>query len=264
VRAFGALAQAVRSIGHDRRMSAPSIDLNADLGEGAGHDEALLRIVTSANVACGGHAGGGAVAATTCAQACRHGVMVGAHPGHRDREHFGRRALPVTPAELDVLLTEQLDALRSAGTPRYLKLHGALYHQVADDPLLAAATTAVAVRAGVAILGPPGSVLLAHAAAAGVQAAAEGFVDRRYRVVDGTLQLVPRGEPGAVLAAGAAVAQAVQLATDGTVTCGDGTVHCVLVDSLCVHGDSPDAVRIASRVRAALEHAGVSLRAFAA
>jgi UPF0271 protein len=157
-------------------MVSRNIDLNADLGEEAGHDEELLTIVTSANVACGAHAGGPAVAAATWRAAAARGVVVGAHPGHADREHFGRRPLPITPTDLERLLEEQLDVIALAGGARYLKLHGALYHQVAEAPDLARSTVAVARRAGVAVLGPPGSVLLSEAAAAGVTIAAEGFV----------------------------------------------------------------------------------------
>ena len=245
-------------------MATPTIDLNADLGEEAGHDEELLAIVTSANVACGAHAGGLAVARTTCEAAAARGVIVGAHPGHADREHFGRRELPITPDELERLLRDQLAVIAGAGGARYLKLHGALYHQAAGTEDLARATVAVARRAGVAILGPPGSILLAEASAAGVPTAAEGFVDRGYRLVDGRPQLIERGERGALLAPAEAVAQAVRLATTGTVEGAGGSSVTVDVDSLCVHGDSPDAVRIAARVRLALEQAGVQLRAFAA
>lgn len=245
-------------------MAAPAtIDLNADLGEEAGHDDALLAIVTSANVACGAHAGGLAVAAATCAAAARRGVVIGAHPGHDDREHFGRRELAITPAELERSLLAQLEVVRAAGTPRYLKLHGALYHQAAGDEALAAATVAVATRAQLAILGPPGSVLLDRARAAGLPVAAEGFVDRGYELVDGRLRLVPRGARGAILDADDAIRQAVRLATEGVVLGPSGEALAVAVDSLCVHGDTPDAVRIAARVRGALERAGVQLRAFA-
>jgi UPF0271 protein len=245
-------------------MAAPAtIDLNADLGEEAGHDEELLAIVTSANVACGAHAGGPIVAAATCAAAVRRGVVIGAHPGHEDRESFGRRALEVAPAELERTLLAQVEMLRAAGTPRYLKLHGALYHQVAADAHLAAATVAVAAQSRLAILGPPGSILLEHARAAGLEVAAEGFVDRGYRLVGGRPELVPRGERGALLDAEDAIRQAVRLATEGVVAGPGGEAVPVVVDSLCVHGDTPDAVRIAARVRDALERAGVELRAFA-
>lgn len=241
----------------------PQIDLNADLGEEAGYDDELLAIVTSANVACGAHAGSAKVAAATCAAATGRGVIVGAHPGHADREHFGRRALPISAAELERSLRAQLAVLGATTAPRYLKLHGALYHQAADDPQLAGATVVVAQQAGLALLGPPGSLLLDEARAAGVAIAAEGFVDRGYHLVDGRPQLVPRGERGALLEPEDAVRQAVQLATEGVVRAPDGAAVAIAVDSLCVHGDTPDAVRIAARVRGALEQAGVELRAFA-
>lgn len=240
-----------------------AIDLNADLGEGAGHDEALLAIVTSANVACGAHAGSRTVAAATVRAARERGVVIGAHPGHADREHFGRRPLRIDIDQLHALLSAQLAVLTTAGAlPGYLKLHGALYHQVADDPGLASATVAVARDAGLMVLGPPGSLLLARAGEAGVLTAAEGFVDRGYELVDGRAQLVARGAPGALLEPDAAVRQAVQLATTGTVSTPDGATVALSVQSLCVHGDSPAAVEIAARVRTALERAGVELRAF--
>ncbi|MFT4033968.1 MAG: LamB/YcsF family protein [Patulibacter sp.] len=244
--------------------STPTIDLNADLGEQAGDDAALLAIVTSANIACGAHAGNAQVAAQTAALARARGVAIGAHPGHPDRRHFGRRPHPIDPDRLTRLLAGQLAVLRDAGVPvRYLKLHGALYHQVADTPPLAAATVAIAAQAQLAILGPPGSVLLSQAQAAGVAAIAEGFVDRAYRLVGGRPQLVPRGAAGALLGHDAAVAQAVQLATTGSVATPGGQRLVIGAASLCLHGDTPGAVALARDVRAALEAAGVKLQAFA-
>lgn len=241
----------------------PTIDLNADLGEEAGFDEALLGIVTSANVACGAHAGSSAVAAATAHAAAAHGVVVGAHPGHADRANFGRVALPITADQLGALLDAQLAVIAAAGGARYLKLHGALYHQAADDPALAAATVRAAQAAGLAILAPPATLLLEQAAAAGIGAFAEGFVDRGYELVGGRPRLIARGQPGAILEPEAALAQAVRLAIDGTVVGPGGAPLPVPVDSLCVHGDTPGAVEIARRVRLALEQAGVELRAFA-
>ncbi|MBO9534337.1 MAG: LamB/YcsF family protein [Solirubrobacteraceae bacterium] len=252
---------------------APVIDLNADLGEDAGHDAELLAIVTSANVSCGAHAGGIQVASRTIADAVARGVAIGAHPGHADREHFGRRALPISEGELERLLSDQLTVLGTASVavgkgaaarPRYLKLHGALYHQAADAPELAAATVRMAKRARLALLGPPGSLLLARAREEGLVAVAEGFVDRGYELdAAGRPQLIARGAPGALLEPAAAIEQAVRIATTGTVGGSGGEEIPIDVRSLCVHGDSPGAVRMATEVRAALERAGVELRAFA-
>lgn len=242
----------------------PAIDLNADLGEGAGFDEELLDIVTSANVACGAHAGDPEESARTCRAAAARGVVVGAHPGHADREHLGRRPLPIEPLALAALLAAQYGVVAAAGAPRYLKLHGALYHQVAGSASLADCAVRFAERHELAILGPPGSVLLDRCAQAGLPGVAEGFVDRGYHVVDGRPELVPRGAPGALLAEDDAVAQAVRIATTRSVLTTGGVAVALPVASLCVHGDTPDAVRIAARVRSALEQAGVQLRAFAA
>jgi 5-oxoprolinase (ATP-hydrolysing) subunit A len=242
---------------------APVIDLNADLGEEAGHDLELLEIVTSANVACGAHAGGPGIAEQTVRAAAARGVVVGAHPGHADRDHFGRRAIPIKPRALEALLEDQLAVIEAAGGARYLKLHGALYHQAAESPELAAATVRVARRAGIAILGPPGSELLDQAARADLEAIAEGFIDRGYRLARGRPELVPRGEPRALLSGEQAIDQAVRLATAGTVLGPGGERVALPARSLCVHGDSPGAVELAVAVRTALEQAGVQLRPFA-
>ncbi|MDO9355341.1 MAG: LamB/YcsF family protein, partial [Solirubrobacteraceae bacterium] len=183
-------------------MTAPTrtIDLNADLGENAGDDEALLAIVTSANVACGAHAGDHATMVRTCALAAERGVVIGAHPGYDDREHFGRRALDLPAIDLATSLSSQYAALMAAAaeagaTVRYVKPHGALYHRAAVDPAVAELVyrEAVAVDPALRFLSPPGSVLLQHAARAdhGVRCVSEGFADRAY-------ELGPGGAPALV------------------------------------------------------------------
>jgi UPF0271 protein len=233
-----------------------AVDLNADVGEGAGGDAALLGLVSSANVACGFHAGDAVTMLQTLRAAARAGVAVGAHPGYADRPGFGResRQLPVEQVFAEVLYqVGALQALcRAEGVPLvHVKPHGALYNQAAlDDALaLAVARAVAAASADLVLVGLAGSAALRRAAAAtGLRFAAEAFADRRY-APDGTL--VPRSAPGAVLTDPAAVAaQAVALARAGT------------ADTLCLHGDTPGAAENARAVRAALERAGIDVRAF--
>lgn len=225
------------------------IDLNADLGEEVTDDAALLAVVTSANVACGYHAGSAAIMRAVCSEAAARGVAVGAQVSYADREGFGRVARDVPHDLLREQVADQVGLLAAiageCGTAvRYLKPHGALYHRVLDDGDQAAAV--LAGSGELPVLGMPGE-LLVQALAAGRSVFREGFPDRGYRA-DG--RLVPRGEPGALVEAEAdIVAQAVDLAGS--------------VDSLCLHGDSPGAVRHATAVRAALERAGLVLRPFA-
>jgi len=232
------------------------IDLNADLGEGFDDvDAALIEVVTSANVACGFHAGGEMTARAVCSAAAARGVAVGAHISYRDRAGFGRRELGVAPEVVAAEAAEQVGALagwaRSEGTfVSYVKPHGALYHRASVDAACADAIVAAAAAdaGGLAVLALPGSELLARARAAGLAAVAEGFADRGYRP-DGTL--VPRGDAGAVLQAEEAVRQAVRLAREGA------------VGSLCVHGDTLGAAALAQRVRHELATAGIEVRPFA-
>ncbi len=228
----------------------PVMDINADVGEGAPHDAALFAAgITSANVACGAHAGDDATLAAACALAARHGVALGAHPGFADRENFGRRELVVGVDELEALLAGQTASLRrhadAAGVViRHVKPHGALYHVLNREPALATrfVSTWRALAPGAAVYGPPRGALRTAAEAAGLRFVAEGFVDRGYRA-DGTL--MPRGEPGAVLHdPEAAARQALALARAGE------------VGTLCVHGDGSDAPRLLAAVRAALVAAG--------
>ena len=250
-----------------------SVDLNCDLGEsfGAwrmGDDAALLPLVTSANVACGFHAGDATTMLATCRAAAQLGVMVGAHVSYRDLAGFGRRAMEVPPAELRDEILYQLSALaglaRVAGTAvRYLKPHGALYNRiVTDDSQARAVVEAVTVfDPDLALLGLAGSAVARAAADAGLRFVAEAFVDRAYRS-DGSL--VPRSQPGAVLSDAAVIAErALRLAAAGRVVAVDGADIPVTVDSLCVHGDTPGAVVMAEAVRATLDGAGIRVEAFA-
>ena len=249
-----------------------TIDLNADLGESFGRwtlgdDAAMLRIVTSANVACGFHAGDPTVLLSVCRDATAAGVTIGAQVGYRDLAGFGRRFIDVAPADLmaDVLYqVGALDALaRVAGTRvAYVKPHGALYAAMSSHEAQARAVVE-AVRAldpSLPVVGLPGSLLLRVAAEAGLATVAEAFADRAYRA-DGTL--VPRSEPGAVIDDPEVVAaRVVRLVTDGGVLAVDGTWVPVRADSICVHGDSPGAVGLASAVRTGLAAAGVGLAPF--
>ena len=230
------------------------VDLNADLGEGAGADAELMGVVTSANVCCGMHAGDPPTSRATLDLAARAGVAVGAHPGYPDREHFGRRELDRPAAEVAAHLFFQvggLDALARAAGVRvtYLKPHGALYHRAGADADVARAVAAAAMLHGWAVVGLPGSKAEEAAKRVGVPFVAEGYADRRYRP-DGTL--VPRTEPDAFVHDPAeAVAQVEHL------------IRQRVVRTVCVHGDNPDALRFARAVRAALVERGFALKAFA-
>lgn len=250
-----------------------SIDLNADLGEsfGAWHlgaDEALLNVITSANVACGFHAGDPVTMRRTAATAASCGVTIGAHPGYRDLAGFGRRFLDIAPEELAADVLYQLGALdaacRAAGTKvSYVKPHGALYNAIVHhEPQARAVVEAVAAfDPSLPIMGLPGSAVLREAKRLGLQSIVEAFADRAY-TPEGTL--VSRGEPHAVLDdVTAVVAQALRFATDGTVVAVDGSVVQVDPASLCVHGDTPGAASLAAAVRNALNAAGVKVEPFA-
>ena len=239
-----------------------TVDLNADLGEGfgiwrLGDDEALLDVVTSANVACGFHAGDPSTMQRICRLAAGRGVAIGAQVGYRDLAGFGRRRIDIDPAELTADVLYQLGALdgfaRAAGARvRYVKPHGALYNTAADDPDQAGAVVAAvaAYDPSLPLLGLPGSALAAAAGAAGVPFVAEGFADRAY-TPEG--RLVPRSVEGSVRHDPAeVVAQAVRMVRDRSVLATDGSVVGLSVSSVCVHGDTPGAVALARAVRAAL------------
>jgi len=249
------------------------LDLNSDLGEGYGRwtlgdDAALLEIVTSANVACGFHAGDPATIDRTVRTAVERGVAVGAQVSYPDLVGFGRREIDVPPGDLTADVLYQLGALeafaRAAGSRvRYVKPHGALYNRIVRDPVQAAAV-AEAIRRydpALPLLTLPGSAAAAAAAEAGIEAVGEGFADRAYT---GDGRLVSRREPGAVLEdPGRVAARAARMATERRVGTVDGGEVAVEVRSLCVHGDTPGAVELARAVRTALEEAGVVLEAFA-
>jgi len=249
------------------------LDLNSDLGEGYGRwalgdDAALLEVVTSANVACGFHAGDPATIDRTVRTAVERGVAVGAQVSYPDLVGFGRREIDVPPDELTADVLYQLGALeafaKAAGSRvRYVKPHGALYNRIARDPVQAAAVVEAIRRYDPALplLTLPGSVAMEAAGEAGIPSVGEGFADRAY-TADG--RLVSRREPGAVLHDPEQVAaRAVVMATEHRVEAAGGEQVAVEVRSLCVHGDTPGAVDLARAVRTALEHAGVTLEAFA-
>lgn len=252
-------------------VAPPTIDLNADVGEsyGAwsmGDDAALLPLVTSANVACGAHAGDPVVMARTVALARRLGVAVGAHPGYPDRDGFGRRDLPMTAEELRASILAQLGALeaiaRAAGVSlTHVKPHGALYNRAARDPELAGIVAAAvrAVSPSLALVGLAGSALLTAGTAEGLPVIAEAFADRVYEA-DGALR--SRRFPDSMHHDPAAAAeQARSIVLDGRVRAHDGTWVPVTAASLCVHGDTPGAPAIAAAVRTALTEAGIRIAA---
>jgi UPF0271 protein len=248
------------------------LDLNSDLGEGYGRwalgdDAALLEVVTSANVACGFHAGDAVTMRRTCEWAADRGVAVGAQVAYRDLAGFGRRRIDYDLAELRDDIIYQIAALdgfcRLPGERvRYVKPHGALYNTASTDVGQASAIVAAVTDYDrtLPVLCLPGSTLATVADGAGLRVVAEGYADRSYRA-DGTL--VPRGQPGAVLSdVDIVVARALLLATAGEVETPDGTVISSTVDSLCLHGDTPGAVELTRRVREALMAAGVRLAPF--
>jgi UPF0271 protein len=246
------------------------VDLNADLGETVdgmptADDEAMFAVISSANVACGGHAGDAESMRVAVERAGRFGVAVGAHPAYDDRENFGRVRRDPAPADLRASVTAQLHALVGAGADlRYVKPHGALYHAIRDDvaqaDAVAAAVADLSARIGrpLPVLGLPGAIAEATASA-GLPFVREAFLDRGYTPAGG---LVPRGEPGALVEDPARVAErALRLVRDGEVDTVDGTRIAVDAASLCLHGDTPSAVSMARAVRAALDSAGVEVRA---
>ena len=243
------------------------IDLNCDMGESFGRytlgdDAAMLDVVTSANVACGLHAGDPAVMQATVALAARKGVAVGAHPGYPDVQGFGRRAMALTPAEIEATVLYQIGALagfaRAADVPLvHVKPHGALYNVAAREQAVAEAIVraVAAFDSGLIVVTLPNSALLYAARAAGLRVAREGFADRAYSE-DGSL--VPRSAPGAVIHDPAlATARAIRMVARGEVETITGKVIPLHIDTLCIHGDTPGAVTIAAALRAALEAAGV-------
>jgi UPF0271 protein len=254
-------------------MTTVSIDLNSDLGEGfgtwtLGDDDALLEVVTSANVACGFHAGDPDILRRICGLAAERGVVIGAQVAYRDLHGFGRRAMEVDPPTLTNEVIYQIAALdgfaRIAGTRvSYVKPHGALYNAVVHHVDQAAAVVE-AVRlydASLPVMGLPGSSILNQAVDAGLSTVTEAFADRGY-TPQGTL--VPRSQPGALLHDPQEVAERmVTMVRTGQLTASDGSDVAVSASSICVHGDSPAAVEMAVAVRKALTEAGIDVRPFA-
>ena len=249
-----------------------TVDLNADLGEGfgtweLGDDEAMLDVVTSANVACGFHAGDPALLLRTCRTAVQRGVRIGAQVSYHDLAGFGRRFIDVHPDELIAEIIYQIGALQAlaqaaGGEVSYVKPHGALYNAIVDNhgQARAVAKAVHAVDPALPVLGLSGSVFFAEAQELGLRTVPEAFADRAYRS-DG--QLVSRRERNAVLFDIPEIVDRVaSMVTSGRVTAVDGSTIPVIVESVCVHGDSPGAVQIANAVRDRLVADGVELKAF--
>ncbi len=225
----------------------PRIDLNCDLGEGAGHDAELMPLITSANIACGAHAGDVAIMRATAALARRHGVAIGAHPGYEDREYFGRREMVLARGDVQALVEGQVRLLREITAVAHVKPHGALYNLAARDAEVAreVAAAVCSVDAGLVLVALRGSELVRAGRACGLRVAEEVFADRTYRA-DGSL--TPRSEPGAVITDEVeAVAQALRLVRGGA-------------DTICLHGDGVHAVAFAQRLNAELRNARIAIR----
>lgn len=249
-----------------------SIDLNCDLGEsfGAytiGNDEEVIPYITSANIACGYHAGDPAVMHRSVALCKRYGVQVGAHPGLPDLAGFGRRSMAITPAEAADCVAYQIGALKAfcdeVGVPlHHVKPHGALYNMAAKDRALADAICRAVQKTapGAVLLALSGSEMVGAAKAIGLPVASEVFADRGYRP-DGSL--VPRGQPGAMIEdEDAAIARVLRMAREGRVAASDGSPVALQADSVCVHGDGPKALAFVQKLHAALPAAGIALAAF--
>ncbi len=264
------MARATDRASRGGRVGVPGIDLNADVGEsfGAwslGDDARLIPQVSSVNIACGAHAGDPLTIARTVRLAVAARVAVGAHPGYPDLAGFGRRDLAMSPEELDASLIAQVGAVvaiaRAEGaTVGHVKPHGALYNRAARDPDLAATIARAVARLdpGLVLVGLAGSALVEAGRATGLATRDEAFADRAYEA-DGTLR--DRRRDGALLDPAAAAAQAVAIARDGFATAAGGGRLAIRADTICLHGDGPDAVGTAIAIRAALAAAGIAVRA---
>lgn len=241
-----------------------SIDLNCDLGEGAAYDADIMPLISSANIACGGHAGDTSTIRSTIAMALKHCVAIGAHPGYEDLEHFGRRPMHLPPEEISDLVARQLElftqiAREFGAEVHHVKAHGALYTQADADPLIAKAIISTISRLlpHAMVYAPPGGFMISEAKSAGLIVRREGFVDRRYRA---DRSLVPRDQPGAVIdKVDDASNQAMGIVLNRSVTSADGNLIPIEIDTLCIHGDSAHAVEILLATRRTLEAAGVSV-----
>lgn len=240
------------------------IDFNCDLGEGCGNDAAIMPLLSSANIACGAHAGNEASMRATLRLCREFGVAAGAHPGYSDREHFGRRELNLSASEIAASLRAQLERLAAIageeGVPLvHVKPHGALYNQAARDSALAdiVASSVREFDPSLILVGLAGSELPKAGLRAGLRVAHEAFVDRRY-LADASL--APRGTPGAVIdRVDDAIAQAISIVRRGHVDTLDGGRISLLCDTLCLHGDRSDALEFATRLRAVFDAAGVDI-----
>jgi UPF0271 protein len=240
------------------------VDLNADVGEGIGQDPQLLALVTSANVACGIHAGDPATMRATVALAREHGVAVGAHPSFPDRQGFGRRPMTLSQSDIQACVSIQVRALAEIAVLEgvrlcHVKPHGALYNMAAEDGGVAdaIARAVAALDTSLVLVGLAGSELIRAGERAGLRTAHEVFADRAYRA-DGFL--VPRAEPGSVIQdAEAIVPRALAMVRDGVVTAVDGRRVPLQAETICVHGDTADAAALAARVRQGLLDAGVTI-----
>lgn len=247
----------------------PRVDLNCDLGEGAGHDAELMRLVSSANIACGGHAGDAGTMLTTLRLAKEQGVAVGAHPGFVDRANFGRVEMPVTSAQVHGLVLSQVQDLLALAAQaqvrvHHVKPHGALYNMAARDSVLAEAVAAAVYEADprLVLVGLAGSRLLDAGSACGLSTLSEVFADRTYRS-DGSL--TPRRETGALIEDPVrAVAQVLGMVRDGYVIATDGSRVAIKAGTVCLHGDGLHAVEFARQLRAELEAAGIEIKAHGA
>lgn len=240
------------------------VDLNCDLGEGAAHDAELMPLITSANIACGAHAGDEATMRATVALARKHGVAIGAHPGFADRVNFGRRELPLSPDEVHELVLNQVRKLQRLGPVRHVKPHGALYNMAARDLALARAVVDAIyeVDPRLVLFGPAGSHLIAVAEACGLPVVSEVFADRTYQA-DGSL--TARTQPNAMISdENAAVAQVLRMVREGKVRAADGTDVAISADTVCLHGDGVRPVEFAQRLRQELAAAGIEIKALGA
>lgn len=242
------------------------IDLNADLGEGGHYDRELLSLVSSANISCGAHAGSVADIRAAIDNAVKLGVRIGAHPSYPDREHWGRRSLVMPADALRSSLMAQLQWLATqvqaaGGRLQHVKPHGALYNDAARDPALAAliASCVKEFDPALSLCGLAGGAMLAAGREAGLTVLAEAFVDRRYQA-DGTL--LARTRPGAVIAdVDQAIAQALAMIHGQPFACSDGATITVNADTLCIHGDSAQALLLARGLQAALRRDGIRIAA---
>ena len=251
------------------RLNMRCIDLNCDLGEGAGHDAELMALITSASIACGIHAGDGGTIRLAVELARKHHVAIGAHPSLNDRTHFGRRELPVAPDEVHLLvLTQtrllQIIARQCGARVAHVKPHGALYNMAARDPALAGAVAAAVHEADpkMILFGLAGSELIKAGQIRGLRVAQEVFADRTYQA-DGSL--TPRSQPGAMMEdASRMVAHVRSMVYDGVVTAVDGTRVPITADTVCLHGDGKNAVFFATRLKAELKKAMIEFKALEA